>query len=66
MAVIKVLELMSNSDKSWEDAVEKGIKKATESVKNIRSANISNQSVVVENGKIVEYRVNMKVSFEVN
>ena len=65
MAVIKVIELMSNSKKSWEDAVENGVQKASESLKNIRSAHVQSQSVVVEEGKIVEYRVNLKVSFEV-
>ena len=65
MAVIKVVELMSNSKKSWEDAVENGVKKASESIKHIRSAHVQNQSVVVEDGKVAEYRVNLKVSFEV-
>lgn len=65
MAVIKVLEIMSNSKKSWEDAVETGVKKASKSIKNIRSANVSNQSVVIEGSEIKEYRVSMKISFEV-
>ena len=65
MAVIKVIEIMSNSKKSWEDAVAKGVAKASESVKNIRSASVQHQSCVVDGGKIKEYRVNLKVSFEV-
>ena len=65
MTVLKVLEIMSNSDKSWEDATEKGIKKASKSVKNIRSAFVQSQSVVVKNDSVTEYRVNLKISFEV-
>lgn len=65
MAVIKVIEIMSNSKKSWEDAVANGVKKASESINDIRSASVQHQSVVVEKGKIKEYRVNLKVSFAV-
>lgn len=65
MSVLKVVEIMANSDKSWDDATSKGIKKAAETVKNIRSAFVQNQSVTVENGKITGYRVNLKISFEV-
>jgi len=65
MAVLKVIEILSNSTKSWEDATAKGIKKASKSIKNIRSAYVQNQNVTVENGKVQEYRVNLKVTFEV-
>ncbi len=65
MSVIKVIELMSSSKKSWEDATAKAVKKAGKSIKEIRSAYVQDQSVVVKNGEIVEYRVNLKVSFEV-
>jgi len=66
MAVVKVIEILSNSDKSWEDATQKAITKASKSIKNIRSANIQNQSVRVEDGKIAEYRVNVKLTFEID
>lgn len=66
MAVMKVLELMSNSEKSWEDATDKGIEKASKSVKNIRSAFVQSQSVTVDDGKVKEYRVNLKVTFEID
>jgi len=66
MAVMKVLEIMSNSEKSWEDATEKGIEKAAKSVKNIRSAFVQSQSVTVGDGKVKEYRVNLKVTFEID
>ena len=53
MAVVKVIELMSESSKSWEDATEKAIKKASKSVKNIRSAYVQSQSVTVKNGAVL-------------
>lgn len=67
MAVIKVLEIMASSKKSWEDATATGIKKVSSSVQDIKSAYVQSQSVVVgEEGEISEYRVNLKVSFQVN
>jgi len=65
MSVVKVIEILSSSEKSWEDATQKAINKASKSIKNIRSANIQNQSVRVEDGKIKEYRVNVKLTFEI-
>ncbi len=65
MAVIKVIEIMSNSTKSWEDATKTAIIKASESISNIKSAYVQSQSVVVNKGKVKEFRVNLKVSFAV-
>ncbi len=65
MSVIKVIEIMSQSKKGWEEATAKGVKKASETIKNIRSAYVQDQSVVVEKGEIVAYRVTLKVTFEV-
>jgi flavin-binding protein dodecin len=65
MTVLKVLEILADSDKGWEDATKKAIKKASETVRDIRSANVQNQSVVVKDGQISAYRVNLKISFEV-
>lgn len=65
MAVLKVIEILSNSSKSWEDATDKGIRKASKSIKNIKSAFVQSQSVVVASGKVSEYRVNLKLTFEV-
>jgi len=65
MSVLKVIELMADSDKNWEDATVIAVKKAGVTVKNIRSAFVKSQSVTVKNGKIDKYRVNVKVSFEV-
>jgi flavin-binding protein dodecin len=65
MAVVKVVELMADSKKSWEDATQNAITKASKSIKNIRSAFVQSQSVTVKNDKVDRYRVNLKVTFEV-
>lgn len=65
MAILKVIEILASSPKSWEDATEKGIAKAAQSVKEIKSAFVQSQSAVVTDGKVTEYRVNLKLSFEV-
>ena len=63
MAVARVTEIISGSKKSFEDAVEQGISRASKTLKNIEGAWIQDQKVVVEKGKIVEYRVALKVTF---
>lgn len=65
MSVVKVIEIMANSDESWEDATRKAISKASESIKGIRSAWVQDQSVKIDNGRVQEFRVTLKVSFEV-
>lgn len=65
MAVLKVIEVLANSDKSWEDASQKAVKKASKSVKGIKSVFVQSQSAVVENDEIKEFRVNLKLTFEV-
>ena len=65
MGVMKVIEILSNSSESWEDATATGIVKASKSVKNIKSAFVQSQSVTVKDGKVDEYRVNIKLTFEV-
>lgn len=65
MSIIKVIELMSNSTKSWEDATQQAINEASKSVKNIRSVYVKDHCVMVENNKIKQYRVTVKLSFEV-
>lgn len=66
MAVLKVLEIMASSNKSWEQATANGVKHASKTVKNIRSAYVNEQSAVVTGDTVTEYRVNLKISFEVN
>lgn len=65
MAVLKVLEIMANSTESWEDATKNAIKEASKTVKHIKSAYIREQSVVVKNDAVSEYRVTVKISFEI-
>lgn len=66
MAVLKVIELMASSDKSFEDAVQNGVKKASETIKHIRSAYVKDHSATVKDGKVHEYRVDLKISFVVD
>ncbi|HBU77340.1 MAG TPA: dodecin domain-containing protein [Muricauda sp.] len=65
MAVLKVIEVLANSSKSWEDATNNALEQASKSVKNIRSIYINEQSATVKDGKIDNYRVNVKITFEV-
>ncbi|HOP59574.1 MAG TPA: dodecin family protein [Bacteroidales bacterium] len=65
MAVLKVIEIMASSPKSWEDATEIAVKTAGKTVKGIKSVYIQDQSAVVKDNKITEFRVNVKLSFEV-
>ena len=65
MAVLKVIELLANSQDSWEDATKRALAQASKSVDNIRSVYIQEQSATVKDGKIDEYRVNVKITFEV-
>lgn len=63
MAIAKVTEISCASTKSFDDAVRVGIKRADKTLQNIKSAWIQEQKVKIEKGKVVEYRVNMKVTF---
>jgi flavin-binding protein dodecin len=66
MSVAKVTEISASSPESFDDAVNKGIKSAGETLENVRSAWVKDLKVVVEKGKITEYRVTMNVSFILN
>ena len=66
MGILKVIEVLSNSNKSWEDATKKEIQHASKTVKNIRSDYVQDQSATVNNGDVDEFRVNLKITFEVN
>ena len=63
MSVAKVSEISSTSAKSFEDAIQQGLARATQTLRNIRSAWIKEQQVRLENGKIIEYQVNMMLTF---
>lgn len=67
MAVLKVIELLANSDKSWEDAAQNAVKQASKSIRKIRSVNVKNLSLTVgDDGSVSDYRLNAKVTFEVD
>ena len=63
MSVAKVSEISATSTKSFEDAIQQGLSRASKTLRNIRSAWIKEQHVRCENGRIVDYQVNMMVTF---
>ena len=63
MSVAKVTEITATSKKSFEDAIQLGLDRANKTLKNVKGAWIANQKIDVENGKIVSYRVGMKITF---
>ena len=66
MSVIKVIEILANSTESWEDATKKAVKHAAKTVKNIKSVYVKEQSALVNGENITEFRVNVKISFEIS
>ena len=65
MPILKVIEVMTESSESWEHATQLAVDHANSTVRHIRSAYIQDFSAVVTEGKITRYRVNAKISFEV-
>ena len=63
MPVAKVTELSATSDKSFDDAIQQGIDRATKTLRNVKSAWVKEMRVSIENGKVSEYQVNMQVTF---
>jgi flavin-binding protein dodecin len=63
MSVARVTEISATSTESFEDAVRKGVKRASETLRHVRSAWVKEQQVRIEDGKITEYQVNMMVTF---
>jgi dodecin len=63
MSVARVTEISSDSNASFEDAIKAGIERANQTLRGIKGAWIKEQQVVVENGQITNYRVNMMVTF---
>ena len=66
MSVAKVIEVSSSSPVSFDDAVEQGIMRTCKTVEGVKGAWIQEQTLVVENNQVIEYRVNMKVTFVLN
>ncbi len=65
MAIVKVIEVIAGSEKSFDDATQNALKEAAKTIKNIRSIYIQEMKANVENNKIVSYGVNAKISFEI-
>ena len=65
MAVLKVIEVLSSSTVSWEDATKLAVAEAAKSLKNIRSVYVKEQSVQVKDNAVSEFRVNLKITFEI-
>jgi dodecin len=63
MAVARVTEISSTSPKSFDDAIQQGIGRATKTLRNVRSAWVKEQRVDIKNGEIAEYQVNLMVTF---
>jgi len=62
---MKVIEVMADSSNSWEEAARNAVQHAAKSVKHIKSAFVQSQSMVVNDGDVVKFRVNVKITFEV-
>jgi flavin-binding protein dodecin len=62
-SVLKVIEVLAESDKSWEDAAQRAVSRAGKSLHGIKSIYIKNLEAKVENNKIVQYRINANVTF---
>jgi flavin-binding protein dodecin len=63
MSVARITEITASSNESFDDAVKKGIARASETIQNITGAWVESQKVTVKDGKINHYRVNMKITF---
>ncbi|MEG6509729.1 dodecin family protein [Methyloligella sp. 2.7D] len=66
MGMLKVIEVLAESDKGWEDAAANAVKDASKTVDGIKSIYIKNFEAAVDGGKITKYRINAKVSFLLN
>lgn len=63
MSVARITEISAESNKSFEDAIVRGVERANKTLKNVRGAWVQDQKITVENGRIAMYRVNLKITF---
>jgi flavin-binding protein dodecin len=63
MSIARITEISSTSGKSFEDAIQSGITRATQTLRNVRSAWVKEQQIRIDDGKIVEYQVNLMITF---
>ncbi len=61
--MLKVIEVLAESNKSWEDAAQQAVASANKTLRNVKSIYIENFEATVDNGQIKSYRVNAKISF---
>jgi len=66
MAVVKILELVGESPRNWQDAVESAVREAAKTVEDITGVEVTNLTAHVENGSIVGYKADVKVAFRVH
>ena len=66
MSIARVTEVISSSTKSFEDAIQQGVERASKTLKNVQGAWVQDQKCTVNNGKISEYRVTLKITFVLN
>lgn len=66
MAVVKVVELLAQSEAGWEEAVQEALTEASKTIRDIKSIYVKDFQAIVENDRITQYRVNVKVSFTVS
>ena len=65
MSIMKSVQIMSESENSWEEAVNDAVKRASKTIKDIRSVNVNNFSAVVDENRITHWRVNLQLTFKV-
>lgn len=65
MAILKVIEIMADSEKGWSEAAQNAVNKASKTIKNIKSVWLQDQSATVSDGRIDNYRVTVKLTFEI-
>ena len=66
MPVGKVIELVGTSERGFEDAINEAVRRSSKTLRNVRGVDVVGQKAIVRNGKVVEYRVNLKLSFGVD
>ena len=65
MSVVKIVELVGSSEKSWQEAVDNAVARASKTIRNVRGVDVQGWTGKVRDGKIIEYRANIKISFMV-
>lgn len=66
MSIHKVIEVLAQSEESWDDAAQQAVTEASKTVRGIKSLYVQNSEAVVKEGRIVAYRINAKITFEVD